>query len=491
MGGEYCETHMQTLKKDWYRIFRWVIAIAAIGFVVVFGLLAAAPRIAPDADIPTMRPATLLAAELIIVLVGLVQYIWRRIYISSNSATLDALSGELKTNQRQSEILVQSLTDGVLLIDSYGTITLCNPAAATMSGWTVADATGSDVKLVLTLKNENGADLEDTENPLKNSTNDATSKTLQLIDRAGKQLIVSVTLSPVLDPKSQQRVGSIIVLRDISASYQSDKQRAEFISTASHEMRTPVAAIEGYLQLALNEKVSKIDPKAREYLDKALDSTHHLGKLFQDLLMSAKAEDGRIVSHPVVIELGSYIEQLAESFKFSAEKKGLLTDFILGQAGATQPGQATQRSVRPLYYVHADADRLREVITNLFDNAVKYTPSGKVSVGLTGNEQVVQLFVRDTGPGIPAVDLPHLFQKFYRVDNSATRTIGGTGLGLFICEKIIKLYNGRIWVESEVNKGSTFYINLPRLDTKRAEALKAAEKQSMSSTPITSLATPV
>ncbi len=143
--------------------------------------------------------------------------------------------------------------------------------------------------------------------------------------------------------------------------------------------------------------------------------------------------------------------------------------------------------VRPLYYVNVDPDRLREVITNLFDNAVKYTPEGRVTIGLTGNDGVAQCYVRDTGPGIPPDDLPHLFQKFYRVDNSATRTIGGTGLGLFICKKIIELYRGRIWVESEVGKGSTFYINLPRIDTAKAAELQAAVKYNTDFKPVNSV----
>jgi signal transduction histidine kinase len=254
-------------------------------------------------------------------------------------------------------------------------------------------------------------------------------------------------------------------------------------------MRTPVAAIEGYLALALNEKVSKIDAKARSFLEKAHASTQHLGKLFQDLLTSAKAEDGRLVSHPVVIEVGSYIEQIVESLRFSAEKKGLLMDFAVGTNSTA--GVGANKVIRPLYYVHADPDRMREVITNIFDNAVKYTPSGKISVGLTGNDDVVQLYIRDTGPGSPADDVPHLFQKFYRVDNSATRTIGGTGLGLFICKKIVELYHGRIWAESEVGKGSTFYINLPRLSNQKATDLQKAEAQNQTVEPVTSLTTPV
>jgi signal transduction histidine kinase len=140
-----------------------------------------------------------------------------------------------------------------------------------------------------------------------------------------------------------------------------------------------------------------------------------------------------------------------------------------------------------LYYTHADPDRIREVITKIFDNAVKYTESGKISNGLTGDDQVVQFYVRDTGPGIPREDIPHMFQKFYRVDSSATRTIGGTGLGLFICRKIVELYGGRIWVESEVGKGSSFFINLPRLSTAKASELQAAEAKSTTLAPITSL----
>jgi signal transduction histidine kinase len=125
---------------------------------------------------------------------------------------------------------------------------------------------------------------------------------------------------------------------------------------------------------------------------------------------------------------------------------------------------------------------MREVITNIFDNGCKYTEEGKVSLGLTGNDGVVQIYVRDTGAGIPPEDIAHLFQKFYRVDNSATRTIGGTGLGLFICRKIVELYQGRIWVESELGKGSTFYINIPRLTSKKAEELMAAEASNPLST---------
>lgn len=417
----------------------------------------------------------------------------RLISAKKTEATVSNLVGDLRKEKLKSDIILDSINDGVMLIDSEMIVQLCNPGAGDITGWPTTEAIGIDVTQILKLVTEKGEARDVREHPIKLAF--LTKKPLRdntaiLLSRSGKQIPLTISVSPLLNTKGEP-YGAVAIFRDVTQERLEEKQRAEFISTASHEMRTPVAAIEGYLQLALNEKVSRIDPKAREFLTKALDSTHHLGQLFQDLLTSAKAEDGRLVSHPTVIELGAYIEQLADSFKFSAEKKGLFTDFIFGKSSADPGGQIGDKLVKPLYYVHVDPDRLREVITNLFDNAVKYTPSGKISVGLTGNNEVVQLFVRDTGPGIAPEDVPHLFQKFYRVDNSATRTIGGTGLGLFICRKVIELYHGRIWVESVVNQGSTFYINLPRLTSARAEELKKQEAQSGVSRPITSLTTPV
>lgn len=404
-------------------------------------------------------------------------YFWRKRYISLQNAQIAKLSGQLQNKEQQADILIQSIADGIIVIDTEGNITNMNPSAAKMTGWPVNEALGLDVLSVVKLSDEDGNEIDQRDMPFNDvlKSHKGTTKTLQLDSRDEKQLIVSIAISPILSGKNQSFTGAVAVMRDVSVARKEEKQRADFISTASHEMRTPVAAIEGYLALALNERVSKVDPNARKYLEKAHDSTQHLGQLFQDLLTSAKAEDGRLVSHPEAVEMGEYLESVADSFRFSAEKKGLLTDFVIGTSGdsaVTEGSRAGEHLVKPLYYVFVDPDRLREVITNLFDNAVKYTPSGKVSIGLTGNDDVVQIYVRDTGPGIPSEDISHLFQKFYRVDNSATRTIGGTGLGLFICRKIIEMYKGRIWVESTLGKGSTFYINLPRISPQKAEEMK-------------------
>lgn len=387
------------------------------------------------------------------------------------------LAGALRDEKLKSSIILDTIEDGVMLIDAQKNIQLFNRGASEITGWPIEEATQLSCNAVIKLVNNKDEPYSDDQNPFNRIFKEGKTirdNTGTLVTRSNKQIAVTLSISPLMDDK-QSVNGAVAIFRDVSKERAEEQQRGEFISTASHEMRTPVAAIEGYLSLALNDKVATIDSRARDYLEKAHASTQHLGKLFQDLLTSAKAEDGRLTNHPSVIEMGSYLQQLTEDLKFSAEKKGLFSEFILGSSNVIDASSdnTNEKVVKPLYYVWADADRMREVITNLFDNATKYTEEGKISIGLTGNTEVVQLYVKDTGPGIPREDIPHLFEKFYRVDNSATRTIGGTGLGLFICRKIVELYQGRIWVDSELGKGSTFYINLPRLTTQRAEQLQA------------------
>ena len=241
------------------------------------------------------------------------------------SKEVKKLAGALQSKEAQAEILIESITDGIILTDTTGKVNLINKAGVRMTEWPLEEAIGFDARVVLRLIGDEKTKtaVPEAEHPFSEvlSKRQQVTKSITLLGRANTEIYISLVISPVIIPGKDELIGAVAVFRDISASRSEEQRRAEFISTASHEMRTPVAAIEGYLALALNENVSKIDLKARDYLEKAHSSTQHLGQLFQDLLTSAKAEDGRLTSHPIAVEIGGFVEQLAEDLKFGAQKK--------------------------------------------------------------------------------------------------------------------------------------------------------------------------
>lgn len=372
-----------------------------------------------------------------------------------------------KNSQLSSDFILSAIEDGVVLAASDGRVNLINPGAATLTGWKAEEAVASDVYHVLPLIDSKGHPLPAGQHPFAQAITGGKAiraSSTTLMTKSGKTIVISLVVSPILGDKGAPTGDVVGVFRDVTREKEQEQQRNDFISTASHEMRTPLAAIEGYLSLALNPKISQIDENGQKYIQKASDATKHLGELFQDLLTSSRAEDGRIASYPVVIEVGEVLAQIIENERFHAKEKNLALNYAVSAPKDVAGGKV----VRPLYYGFADPNRITEVVQNVIDNAIKYTPQGSITVRLTGDRDVIQIQVSDSGMGIPPEDIPHLFQKFYRVDNTATRTIGGTGLGLYICKKIIELYNGRIWVESQLGKGSTFFVNLPRLTTEQA-----------------------
>ena len=384
----------------------------------------------------------------------------------------------LKNAHLSSDFILETIEDGVVMVAHDNIIHVFNQAASKLTGWPAEEAIGLDFKSVLALVNDRGEQYPPEKHPFTISLSQGSTvrdNKAAVVTRGGKQIPISLIVSPVMDPKKNAPLSVVGVFRDITKEKAEESQRSEFISTASHEMRTPIAAIEGYLALALNDQVSTVDERARKYLQKAHLSTKQLGQLFQDLLTSSKAEDGRLTSYPSVIEVGELVGQVADASRFNAESKGLALKFIV-----SGDPESAGKVIRPLFYTYADPNRMREVFQNIIDNAIKYTLSGEVTIILTGDASVIQIQIKDTGPGIPAEDIAHLFQKFYRVDNSMTRSVGGTGLGLFISRKIVELYNGRIWAESQLDKGSTFFINLPRLSTDKAIEMQRQEASQVS-----------
>ncbi len=364
--------------------------------------------------------------------------------------------------------ILDAVDDGVLAVDSKGNILAINPAAEQITGWNGSDAAGLVFNSVLKITNNEGGEMIEISNPVNRvlrTGENFTTRDLFIKTQSGKIVPIFLAVNSI----DSQNSGVVVVFRDISKELKENREQAEFISTASHEMRTPVASIEGYIGLALNPATATIDARAKSYLQKAHENTKHLGQLFQDLLDITKAEDGRLKNEPVVLDAIEFSRNIWEGLKPKAEAKGLSYTF------EPDNHKTGEKTLTPVFFIHADRDHLHEILNNLFENAIKYTPSGMVSVNVMGDNNNVQISVKDSGIGIPAEDIPHLFQKFYRVDNSETREINGTGLGLFLSRKLTESIGGFLDVESEYKKGSTFTVKLPRITRENAEKLKAIE----------------
>ncbi|MEO5499424.1 MAG: ATP-binding protein, partial [Candidatus Saccharimonadales bacterium] len=390
--------------------------------------------------------------------------IWVRRFRAEGASdkTVTALAKELNQESSKSSIIINAIADGVLLVDAKGTIQLINPAAEQIIGWGSEDATKLDYRSVLKIIDSKDEIIDPSLDPISQSllsNQSVISDKYGIRTISGKHLLASIMVSPL----GAANTGVIVVFRDITAQRAEEREQAEFISTASHEMRTPVAAIEGYIGLSLNPQTAVIDEKARSYLLKAQDSAKNLGKLFQDLLDISRIEDGRLTSNPSMVEVSSFVQNNLDDFVTLASQKSINLAFA---------PKNTANPVAPIYYANVDINHLKEVLTNLISNAIKYTKQGSVTVDVTGDSEHVFVSVKDSGIGIPAEDIPHLFQKFYRVDNTDTREIGGTGLGLFLARRLVESMTGRLTVSSIYGEGSTFTIELPRVE-KEPEALAA------------------
>ena len=358
------------------------------------------------------------------------------------------------------EMALGAIHDGVIITNKAGIVEFMNPAAATMTGMGVNNARGLDYGLVVKLESKEGRTLSENENPLIQAMK--TNQPLEgcqaslIVGQSDKRIPISISVLPV-EGFSQDR---IITFRNISKELAEEGEQAEFISTASHEMRTPVATIDGYLSLAINPQTATIDERARGYLTAAQAASKHLGKLFQDLLDVTKLDDGHIRPHFEPVEMVGLVRTISNDYLERAKTEKI--NFKFGSEESISFGENVK--LGQVAYGFIDLNFIREVLDNLIDNAFKYTPEGgSIYVNVRGDNDKVLINVTDTGIGISSDDLTHIFQKFYRADNSDTRTIGGTGLGLYLVKQRVEAMGGKVWAESAFGEGSTFYVSLPRL----------------------------
>jgi two-component system phosphate regulon sensor histidine kinase PhoR len=253
----------------------------------------------------------------------------------------------------------------------------------------------------------------------------------------------ALTAAPVTTSDSR---GAVLVLHDVTEIRRLERVRRDFVANVSHELRTPLTTIQGFAETLLGGALD--DPKSRgKFLEIIRDHAARLGRITDDLLKLSAIEGGSMTFRIEPVSLPQLIEHCIEAVSLKAKAHGL---------------EIACDSPHPLPQVCGDSLRLEEVLKNLLENAIQYTPSPgriRVSTALDGEHAV--LCVADTGIGIPSTDQQRIFERFYRVDVARSREAGGTGLGLAIAKHIVEAHQGRLWVESELGKGSRFFVSLP------------------------------
>lgn len=367
---------------------------------------------------------------------------WRRRYASLQKKQRDALarlsadsqSAEAQTISRQRAVL-DSMVEGVLLLDGRGRVQLANrrfieffKLGDELQGRTVLEATRSHelAELAAGVAQHSGL----------------INRTLRL--PGVQERHVEINAAPVIDVAGRPE-GMVIVLHDVSRLRQLEKTREEFVANVSHELRTPLSLIKGYSETLIDE--SEKDPKVVHKFLQTIDrNARRLQFLIEDLLAISALESGRLEMEPRTVPLAELVQPVVDDYEPAAKLRGVKFRIDV-----------------PEVQVNVDVERLHQVLGNLLDNAIKYGRA-QGEVGITAQivpEHMVEVCVRDNGPGIPSESLDRIFERFYRVDRARSREQGGTGLGLSIVKHIIQNHGGTVWAASDLGKGAAIFFTIP------------------------------
>lgn len=346
-------------------------------------------------------------------------------------------------NHKLAEIL-SSLIDGIIAVDFNKNIILANKAAQEMTGYNQIELQNQSIDKFIHLFADNQEILPGSYCQIN------FSKSAKMVGKMGKQTKINLTTARVGEDM-QTNVSCILILHDLSKEDELERMKLDFVSMASHELRTPLTSIVGYLSVFMDENKGKIAKEELDLIDKALISSRQLLILVQNLLSVNKIERVQMSVSPIPTDYLSILSKAVDNLRNLSAQKNIVLSLHAPE--------------QPLPRVLTDPLKTEEVITNLVANAINYTsPGGKVDIMVSPSPNEVTTAVIDTGVGIPKEAIPHLFGKFYRVSNasySSAHISKGTGLGLYISKSIVEKLNGRIWVESEVGKGSKFSFTLP------------------------------
>lgn len=356
------------------------------------------------------------------------------------------LYAQISNEKRRMDALLDSVADGILILRYDHVIERCNPAFVQMLGSSIAEIRGKSHEEVIRLKGvRDGLTLEQAEAGGWPLTPNATLYVeADLIRSNGMALPVGITYAPLLDPEGSL-VNIIASVRDISRFREAEELKSTFISVISHELKTPVALIKGYVGTLRREDVAWDAEIIHDSLAVIEEEADRLTELIENLLDASRLQAGVLSINLSDIAVDDLAARIAERFRTQSTRHTIVVDF---------PPQFP--------VVLGDEDRLAQVFSNLISNALKYSPSGgEIRVtGQVGPEHVI-VCVSDEGPGIAPNDIPHVFDRFYRASD-ASRMTKGAGLGLYLARAVIEAHRGRIWVDPRPGAGARICFSLPR-----------------------------
>jgi PAS domain S-box-containing protein len=353
---------------------------------------------------------------------------------------IDQLLRRAETERATLDSLMRSLVDGLVLVDGEGRVVYWNPSAERYLGLGAAEVVGQGLEAVLAHLRTIVLDPEQKLEELRRALAEVPS-------RPQVEFLVTTPAPRTLEARFfpiEGREGSGIVLRNVTAERQLDEMKSQLLSTVSHELRTPLASIKGFATTLLRDDVQWEPAAQREFLQIIDQEADRLNELIANLLAMSRLEAGVLRMDLGRVELAPLIAEVLAGMELRAQGLTLAADV---------PGD--------LPAVWADDRRVRQVLHNLIDNALKYSGSGEVTVRARHEGDVVHVSVSDQGIGIAPDQLGRIFERFYQVAGAAARRAGGVGLGLSICKGIIEAHGGRIWAESTPGRGSTFHFTLP------------------------------
>lgn len=363
----------------------------------------------------------------------------------------DKLADQLSVAERarlKDDAILSSIGEGLVVVDEAGLISNINEPAAEMLGYAPSELKGQRFLSAIEARNDKGREVDPLERPVMQAlaTGKPVAGYVHYVRKDGTTFPAFLTASPVV--LEGKPIGVIEVFRDVSAEKALERAKDEFVSLASHQLRTPANGVKAFASMLLDGYAGQLTPQQCEFVNKVMESNDRQLRIVDDMLNVARVDAGRMHLNVALTDLGALVSDVITEQQPVIDQRQQIISFTL-------PAKAIVAMV--------DGSKLRMVVENLVSNASKYTDAGgKIAVRLEQRRQTVALSVSDTGVGLSQKDIKSkLFSKFTRIDNPLSAKVGGTGLGLYLAKKIVDLHHAQLVVKSELGKGTTFVVELP------------------------------